>query len=128
MTFILSMFLDKNKFTQKFFTFRKTVSYSIFSKKIRLTLSNLFSGVMFLALGIIIIYLSITNNLVTHASYQISINVYLTRFIQFVGKYTRIIPEAVWAIMTLFIFLVICAKAIKEFFWGRTKQAKKEGD
>jgi len=126
--FILSMFLDKNKFTQKFFTFRKTVSYSIFSKKIRLTLSNLFSGVMFLALGIIIIYLSITNNLVTHASYQISINVYLTRFIQFVGKYTRIIPEAVWAIMTLFIFLVICAKAIKEFFWGRTKQAKKEGD
>ena len=127
--FILSMFLDKNKFTQKFFTFRKTVSYSIFSKKIRLTLSNLFSGVMFLALGIIIIYLSITNNLVTHASYQISINVYLTRFIQFVGNYTKIIPEQVWAIIFLLIFLVITFKSASEFLKSRTYQdKKKEGD
>src|SRR3989344_631166 len=101
--FILSLLLDKNKFTQKFFVFRKTVSYKILSKKIRLTLSNLFSGVMFLALGIIIIYLALTNNLVTHASYQISVNVYLTKFIQYVGTYTKIIPEQVWAIMTLFI-------------------------
>ncbi|HLA03921.1 MAG TPA: cytochrome c biogenesis protein CcdA, partial [Patescibacteria group bacterium] len=77
--FVLSMLLDKNKFTQKFFAFRKTVSYSLFGKKIRLTWSNLFSGVMFLVLGVVIAYLALTNNLVTHASYQIDINIYLTR-------------------------------------------------
>ena len=127
--FVLSMFLDKNKFTQKFFTFRKTVSYSLLGKKIRLTLSNLFSGVMFLILGVVIAYLALTNNLVTHASYQIEINVYLTRFIQFVGSYTKIIPEPVWAIIFFVIFLAIVAKSLKEFFKNKGKNAKaKEGD
>jgi len=127
--FILSLVLDKNKFTQKFFIFRKTVSYKILGKKIRLTLSNLFSGVMFLALGIIIIYLALTNNLITHASYQISINVYLTRFIQYVGTYTKIIPEQVWAIIFLLIFLVITLKSASEFLKSKTNQTeKKEGD
>ena len=127
--FILSMLLDKNKFTQKFFIFRKTVSYSFLGKKIRLTLSNLFSGVMFLILGVVIAYLALTNNLVTHASYQISINVYLTRFIQFIGTYTKIIPEPVWAIIFFVIFLAIVAKSLKEFFKSRKNQAeRKEGD
>ena len=127
--FVLSMFLDKNKFTQKFFAFRKTVSYSLFGKKIRLTWSNLFSGVMFLVLGVVIAYLALTNNLVTHASYQIDINIYLTRFIQFVGTYTKIIPEAAWAIIFFVIFLAIAAKSAKEFLKERSNQAeKKEGD
>ncbi|OGD93875.1 hypothetical protein A3F02_02140 [Candidatus Curtissbacteria bacterium RIFCSPHIGHO2_12_FULL_38_9b] len=127
--FVLSMVLDKNKFTQKFFVFRKIVSYRILGKKIRLTLSNLFSGVMFLTLGIIIIYLALTNNLVTHASYQISVNVYLTKFIQIIGKYTSIIPEAVWAIIFFVIFLAIVVKSLKEFFKSRVNHAReKEGD
>ena len=84
---------------------------------------------MFLALGIIIIYLALTNNLITHASYQISINVYLTRFIQYVGTYTKIIPEQVWAIIFLLIFLVITLKSASDFLKSRTNQAeKKEGD
>ena len=127
--FVLSMVLDKNKFTQKFFVFRKIVSYRILGKKIRLTLSNLFSGVMFLTLGIIIIYLALTNNLVNHASYQISVNVYLTKFIQIIGKYTSIIPEAVWAIIFFVIFLAIVVKSLKEFFKSRVNHAReKEGD
>jgi len=127
--FILSLVLDKNKFTQKFFIFRKTVSYSIFGKKIRLTLSNFFSGTMFLILGLIIMYLAFTNNLVTHAGYQIDINIYLTRFIQFVGKYSRIIPETVWALIFILIFLIICAKAITELLRSRKNNgSKKEGD
>lgn len=127
--FALSMVLDKTKFTKNFFTFRKTVSYSILGKKVRLTVSNLFSGAMFLLLGVIIIYLALTNNLVTHASYQISINVYLTRFIQTIGNYTKILPEPVWAIIFFIIFLVITLKALSEFLKNKTNQAeKKEGD
>src|SRR3990167_3894627 len=127
--FIISMVLDKNKFSQKFFTFRKTVSYSILSKKIRLTLSNLFSGAMFLILGIVIAYLAFTNNLVTHASYQININIYLTRFIQFIGNYTKIIPEPAWAIIFFIIFLVITLKSVSELLKNRSNNTnKKEGE
>ena len=127
--FILSMVLDKSRFTQQFFIFRKTVSYKILGKKIRLTLSNLFSGVMFLILGKIIIYLALTNNLVTHASYQISINIYLTRFIQMIGQYTKIIPETAWAIIFLLVFLVITFKSLKELLKSRkNRSGTKEGE
>jgi len=127
--FILSLVLDKNKFTQKFFIFRKTISYGIFGKKIRLTLSNLFSGVMFLILGIVIAYLAFTNNLITHASYQININIYLTRFIQLISNYTKIIPEPAWAIIFFIIFLVITLKSVSELLKNRSNNTnKKEGE
>ena len=127
--FVLSMVLDKSKFTQQFFTFRKTVSYSVLGKKIRLTLSNLFSGLMFLMLGAIIFYLASTNNLITHASYQLSINIYLTKFIKLIGSYTKIIPEPVWAIIFFLIFLVITFKSLKELLKVRKNQSgTKEGE
>ena len=125
--FILSAFLDKGKFTQKFFTFRKTVSYNLFGKRIRLTLSNLFSGLMFLVLGIFIFYLALTNNLTAHASYQISINVYLTRLIQFIGRYTKIIPEVGWAIIFFIAFLIILVISVRQFL-NLAKNNRKEGD
>jgi len=105
--FIIAAVLDKNKFTKKFFTFRRTVSYSFLGKNIRLTFSNLFSGTMFLILGIIILVLARTNNLTSHASYQVSINIYLTKLIQFISVYTKLIPEVIWALIFVGIFLFI---------------------
>ncbi len=125
--FIISAFLDQKKFTQRFFVFRKTVSYSLFGKKIRLTLSNLFSGIMFLVLGFFISYLALTNNLITHASYQVSLNIYLTEVIDFVGKYTKIFPEWVWAIIFFLFFLGICIKAFSELIKQKSN-SRKEGD
>ncbi|HEY5600899.1 MAG TPA: hypothetical protein VIK81_02310, partial [Patescibacteria group bacterium] len=67
--------------------------------------------------------------LITHASYQISINVYLTKFIQGIGKYTSIIPEPVWAIIFFVTFLAITVKSLREFFKSKSDQVKKkEGD
>lgn len=124
--FILSALLDKGKFTQKFFAFRKTVSYGILGRRIRLTLSNLFSGVMFLVLGLVIFYLAQTGNLTTHASYQIDINIFLTRVIQLVERFTKIIPEVVWAIIFFSVFVVILAISVKQFL--KISRNEKEGD
>lgn len=125
--FILASVLDRAKFTKKFFTFRKTVSYSLFGKQVRLTLSNLFSGGMFLILGIIVLALARTNNLTTHASYQVTINIYLTKLIQFVGGYTKIIPEPIWALIFVGIFILLIKIALGQL--KNIKNAKlKEGD
>src|SRR3989338_11418179 len=101
------IFLPKIPYDIVFRNIKKTISYGIFGKKIRLTLSNLFSGDMFLILGIVIAYLAFTNNLITNTSYQININIYLTRFIQLISNYTKIIPEPAWAIIFFIIFLFI---------------------
>lgn len=125
--FILSALLDKGHFTQKFFTFRKTVSYSILGKRIRLTISNLFSGLMFLALGTFILYLALTNNLITHASYQVSINVYLTKLIQFISRYTKVIPESAWALIFFAALVVLTTLAIGQLRNSNSKDKKEEG-
>ena len=122
--FIIAATLDRFDFTKKFFAFRKTVEYTILRKKIRLTISNLISGVIFLALGIFVLYLSLTNNLVSHSSYQVSINIYLTKVIQFISQYTSILPEGIWAVIFLGIFLFIIKVAIGQFRNIKTYQAK----
>ena len=119
--FILAIVLDRAKFTKKFFTFRRGVSYRLLGKQIRLTLSNLFSGAMFLALGILILTLARTNSLTSHASYQVSINIYLTKFIQFIGQYTKVIPEPLWALIFIGIFVILTKIAL-----GQLKNIRNE--
>lgn len=112
--FVIATFLDKVDFTGKFFAFRKTITYSLFGKKIRLPLSYLFSGLMFFILGIIILFLAQTNQLTLHSSYQITINIYLTKLVQFISRFTKLIPELIWALFFLGLFLLILKKAVKE--------------
>lgn len=110
--FIISFVLDKSKVMEKLFIFRKVFNYKFFGQKRYVTLSNFFSGVMFLELGLLIFYLSLTNNLVSHNSYQVMLNIYLTKFIQFISTYTKVIPEAVWGIIFITLFVSFTFAAI----------------
>lgn len=113
--FIIAFTLDKVDFTKKFFAFRKTLSYNILNQKIRLTFANLFSGLMFLILGIVVLYLSKTDQLTSHFSYQVTLNIYLTKFIRLISNFTKFIPEVVWALIFIGIALFITYLAIKQF-------------
>ncbi len=126
--FIIAFFLDKVDFTKKFFAFRKSLSYNVLGQKIRLTFANLFSGLMFFAIGIIIIYLANTNQITSHSSYQVSMNIYLTKFIKFISSFTKLIPEIVWALIFVGIIMFITYFAIKQFFSLKKNKALKGGD
>lgn len=112
--FIIAGFLDKVNFTEKFFIFRKSVQYTFLDLKVRLSFGNLFSGAMFLILGIIILFLARTNQLTSHASYQVSLNIYLTKFIKYIGGFTSLVPEFIWAIFFISVLLFI--------FWFAARQ------
>ncbi len=102
--FIIASALDKVDFTKRFIGFKKIVSYSFLGLKIKQSFSQLFSGGMFLVLGGYILYLSLTNQLTIHSSYQVMVNIYLTKVIQSISVFTRLIPEFVWAIIFVLIF------------------------
>ncbi len=119
--FLIAFFLDKIDFTKKFFAFRKSVSYSILGQKIHLTFANLFSGLMFLVLGVVIIYLAKTKQLTSHSSYQMTLNIYLTKFIKFIGNFTKLIPEVVWAVIFIGVALFITYLAVKQLISLRKK-------
>lgn len=113
--FMIAYFLDRINFTQKFFVFRKSLSYKLFGQNVQVTLANLFSGLMFLILGIIILYLAKTKQLMSHSSYQVALNIYLTKFIGLIGNFTKVIPEALWAVIFINLALFIFYLAIKQF-------------
>lgn len=123
--FIIALFLDEIDFTKKFFAFRKNLSYSIFGQKIHLNFANLFSGLMFLSVGIVIIYLAKTGELTSHSSYQITLNIYLTKFITFISSFTKLIPETLWAFIFVGIALFITYFAIKQFISLRKDKTEK---
>ena len=120
--FVLAAFLDKANFTQKFFAFRKPITYRAFGFKITNTMANLFSGLMFLAIGVVIVYLSLTNQLTMQNSYQLSTNLFIADVTKRISQYTQVLPEPVWAIIFLSIFGLIAGVAIKQVITQSRKQ------
>ena len=118
--FIIAATLDRFNFTKKFFSFRKAVSYSVMGHKVHITIPNLISGIMFAAIGIFVLNLALTNNLTTHASYQVGINIYLTKVVKFISGFTHYVPEPIWALIFVGIFLIIIKVVI-----GQLKNTKK---
>jgi len=113
--FLIAFFLDKADFTKKFFAFRRTVSYTVLGQKIKLTMANLFSGLMFLVMGVVIVYLANTKQLTSHSSYAVSLNIYLTQIIRSISRFTQIIPELVWAGIFVGVAVWVTIMAVKQF-------------
>jgi cytochrome c-type biogenesis protein len=106
--FILAAFLDKANFTQKLMAFRKP--------------ANILSGLMFLSLGVVIVYLGLTNQLTMQNSYQLTTNLFIAEQTARIGRYTGILPESVWAVTFLGFFGLIAAVAVKQFITRNRKQ------
>ena len=113
--FLISLFLDKVEFTQKISkTFQKPIEYSIGGKKFSITVSEAISGVVFLAMGILIDYLAFTNRLFVHSEYQININIFLTRVLNSISGFIKVVPEYVWAILLITTIIFIVKSSINQ--------------
>lgn len=123
--FIIASFLDRVNLTNKLTALRKPLHFAIFGEKVTVTISNLFSGLMFLGLGILILFLTQTNQLTTHASYQLTLNLYLAQLTRFLAQYTSLLPEYVWAAIFVLLALFIARRAITQI---RSAKPSEEGD
>lgn len=87
--FLIALFMHKIDFAKKFMVMGKPVSYSIFGKEINIVLSDLISGIMFLGMGILIIYLAFSGNLTVHTDYQISMNIYFAKLTDGINNFLK---------------------------------------
>jgi len=86
--FIIAFFVDKTNVTEKLVIFKKRISYLFFGKKINITIANVVSGITFLLMGILILYLAKTNQLAMGGGeYQITINIYMAKLTNFIKQY-----------------------------------------
>lgn len=102
--FIIAAYLDKANFTQRLHATRGQMS----------KVANLISGVMFLAIGAVVVYLGLTNQLTMRSSYQLSTNLFIADITKRIGQYTQVLPEPVWAVIFLGIFGLIVTVAVKQ--------------
>ncbi|MCL5797369.1 MAG: cytochrome c biogenesis CcdA family protein [Patescibacteria group bacterium] len=120
--FILAALLDKANFTQKLFALRRPITFKVFGLRITNTVANLFSGLMFLGIGVLIVYLSMTDQLTMQNSYQLSTNLFIANVTKKIGQYTQFLPEPVWAFIFLSIFALIIGIAIKQLITNKSNQ------
>lgn len=113
--FFIASFLDKTQINKKMMAIRKPITYSLFGKQFSITIAQAVSGVVFVVMGGITLFLASTNRLNLHAGYQIDINIFLTKLMIGIKGFTSLFPEYVWAIFFVLIFAGIIYKAIKLF-------------
>ncbi|MDO8555314.1 MAG: cytochrome c biogenesis protein CcdA [bacterium] len=114
--FFISIFLDKVNLTSRFnIALNKTIEYSFAGKRVKIVVSEIISGLTFLAMGITILYLASTNRLFAHSAYQTSVNIYLTKTLQSVSGFIRAVPELIWILLLITVIGGVAWSAIRQF-------------
>ncbi len=113
--FFLSLVMDKTGITRKLSgSLQRRIEYSVGSKKFNIAVSEAISGITFFTMGTLIFYLALTNRLFVHSGYQVTINVFLTKILNSVNGFIKVVPEYVWAIILLTAIALIVKIAINQ--------------
>jgi len=120
--FFLASFLDKTKIMSKLGILKKRFSYMIAGNKINLSVADMIAGITFLTMGAIIFYLAQTNQLISHSSTQLSINIFMAKLNIAVGSFAESIPLFVWVLIFAAILGVIVKIALQKIKQTRGKK------
>ncbi len=112
--FVIAAFLDKNNISKNLMSFKKRFAYNFLGRTVELSAAELLAGLIFLLMGILIIYLTLTGNLSTHAAYQLTLNIYIARATIFINRYFGFLPQYFWALLFLFIVAFLSIIAYKK--------------
>lgn len=113
--FVIATFLDKIDFTKKFASLHNPRSVNLFGNSYQFMLSEMIAGLVFLVMGVYIIYLALTNQLFMQSGYQLGMNLFVNNLVHSVHQFTQVIPEAVWAAVVLSVVALITWYSIKQF-------------
>lgn len=113
--FFIAYYLDKTNITEKFWILRKRVLYSIAGKRIEIAFADIVSGTTFLSMGVLILYLAMNNQIATHSSSQVTINIVLENLNEVITGFTVSIPEEIWAVLFMSILSLIIFAIFREW-------------
>src|SRR3989338_3451010 len=103
--FILAYFMDKSDLGNKLSFFKKQLSYSVASKKIEITVAELASGIMFLFMGMFILYLAKAGKLAMSSDYQVSVNIFMANMTNSINSFFSKTPS----IMLVAVLIIVAA-------------------
>lgn len=68
--FFLAWLAERTRFTERFWIMRKAVSYTLLGKKISITTANLLTAIIFISMGVLILWLTASGNLQVSMGYK----------------------------------------------------------
>lgn len=118
--FVIAYFMDKTNVGQKLDFLKKPVSYSAVGRKVELRLVDVLSGIMFLFMGILILYLAMAGKLAMQGSeYQMTVNIYMENITNGINSFLSNNPTTVW-------IFVVAIVAISAWIFMRRKKKVQE--
>src|SRR3989338_176426 len=118
--FALSFFVDKTGMIEKINIFKKEISYTLFGKKIALTLADFLSGLIFFIMASLIFYYAATDRLAMNpSSSQLTINIMMSKTTDFV---IGVLQNMLARIMFYIALLCIIVFILYSMFGKRKKQ------
>ena len=105
--FIMAGVADRSQALEKFQSLKRTVSYYLFGRQIKVSLSHLISGSIYAVFGLFILIYERTNPDVFGTGYQLEINLLAARITRFIDRLTGSLPNWLWAVLFIMLFLVI---------------------
>jgi cytochrome c-type biogenesis protein len=112
--FTVALFVDQARAAQKLQLFRRRVSYSVFGEQVTVSLSHLIAGLLYLTIGIVILVFERSGPESFGSGYQLQINMLTARVTQGIQHLTSVVPQAVWAVLFVGIFITIALAAYRQ--------------
>lgn len=112
--FIMAAVVDRSQALEKFQSLKRTVSYFVFGRQIRVSLSHLIAGSIYTVFGLFILVYERANPDIFGTGYQLEINLLAARATRFIDRFSSSIPDGVWAILFILLFLIIGRTAYRQ--------------
>ncbi len=122
--FFLSLLLDRSKLTQKLMTVRKPFEYRLAGRTISVTVPDIMSGIVFVGMGALTLSLALGNRLAMSSGTQVTINIWLTKFMRSTQGFTALLPESWWAVLFALFFLGLTIRVIYLFRKEQSYESK----
>lgn len=119
--FIIALFLDKINFTEKFMAFKKVISYKILGRDVVINYGQLFAGLMFVFMGGLILFLTLTDRLRMESDMLAWVNILVAKYLYLSGGVIKSIPWFILPVLFISIFLIILELVLKQIKNNRNK-------
>src|SRR3990170_2649066 len=112
--FILAYFWDSFNWSESRLVRGIMIRFKIFEKEFSIHSSNLLTGIIFLIIGIYILYLAATNQITSVSPFQSQFIAYLTIIQKKILAVTKNIPDWIFLLTLMIIIVIMMKKIIKE--------------
>ena len=112
--FVISLFLDKANFTEKFMVFKKAINYKILGRDVFITLAQFFAALMFFSTGGLIVFLTLTGRLKMESDMLVSVNIFIAKYLNILQGIISGIPWFVFPALFIFILFIIIRASLRQ--------------